>query len=74
MCIVIVANSIDCAPTPLPMIPLTVLPKPGHGHRKLAGLKQKVRYDLFSSLIYKSLLIDNEHHYVEGHKLLSGRH
>lgn len=37
MCYICIVES---APTPSPAFPFTVLPKPGHGHRKIAGMKK----------------------------------
>lgn len=33
-------HTVESIPTPRPAFPFTVLPKPGEGHRKIAGLKR----------------------------------
>ncbi|CAG9803623.1 unnamed protein product [Chironomus riparius] len=64
MCYICIVES---APTPSPAFPFTVLPKPGHGHRKIAGRKGPARLDFLSFMMYKSLLIDKKHSYIQPH-------
>lgn len=87
--LLLISQSVFAAPAPI--MPYTVLPPIGKGHRKigkLSLLKNKgkhsvfqnmswtyaifiVRADIFSSLLYKSLLIDKEHSYITSRSLWS---
>ncbi|KAG5682994.1 hypothetical protein PVAND_012306 [Polypedilum vanderplanki] len=54
----------ESAPTPSPgSFPFTVVPPKGSSHRRFAG--KRPRLDYMSYLMYKSLLIDKAHRYVQ---------
>ncbi|CRK89714.1 CLUMA_CG003448, isoform A [Clunio marinus] len=60
------ATIVSCSPMPDPG-PQSKAPKNGKGNKRIRKVARGP-FDLFNRLLYKSLLIDEKHHYVLSHK------